>query len=117
VFTSAIRNRVFTFLRALVNGDFDAALSDTNARPQADDEPWTADRLHRHCHSTLAMRCEMFFMTLATRPIADKNRIGRNSSRIPTLHRGHLSVHDCQGRETQGNRQRDKRILFHKSVH
>ena len=43
-FTAAIRNRIFAFLRALVSGDFETALS---IAPSADDEPWTADRLRR----------------------------------------------------------------------
>ncbi len=43
-FTAAIRNRIFTFLRALVSGDLDAALAAATA---ADDEPWTGDRLRR----------------------------------------------------------------------
>ncbi len=43
-FTAAIRNRIFAFLRALVSGDFETALS---IAPSADDEPWTTDRLRR----------------------------------------------------------------------
>ncbi len=46
-FTAAIRNRIFTFLRALVSGDLEAALASVNAQPSSDDEPWTADRLRR----------------------------------------------------------------------
>ena len=46
-FTAAIRNRIFTFLRALVSGDLEAAVSAANRMPSADDEPWTADRLRR----------------------------------------------------------------------
>jgi hypothetical protein len=44
-FTAAIRNRIFTFLRALTSGDFDAALAITNA--PASGEAWTTDRLRR----------------------------------------------------------------------
>ena len=43
-FTAAIRNRIFAFLRALLSGDLETALS---IAPSADDEPWTADRLRR----------------------------------------------------------------------
>ena len=47
-FTAAIRNGIFTFLRALVSGDFEAALatlSAEDAAPASDHEPWTAERL------------------------------------------------------------------------
>jgi hypothetical protein len=43
-FTAAIRNRIFTFLRALISGDFDAALAVVLSPA---DEPWTAERLRR----------------------------------------------------------------------
>ena len=46
-FTAAIRNRIFTFLRALLSGDLGAALAISNAQSSPDDEPWTADRLRR----------------------------------------------------------------------
>jgi len=46
-FTAAIRNRIFTFLRALVGGEFDVALEAVNEPGTADDEPWTPERL-RH---------------------------------------------------------------------
>jgi Domain of unknown function (DUF3516) len=46
-FTAAIRNRIFTFLRALVSGDLEGSLSAVNARPSTEDEPWTVDRLRR----------------------------------------------------------------------
>ena len=46
-FTAAIRNRIFTFLRALASGDIEAALATVNAPPSAEDEPWTAERLRR----------------------------------------------------------------------
>jgi len=47
-FTAAIRNRIFTFLRALVSGDFETALASLSAEsavPSPDEAPWTADRL------------------------------------------------------------------------
>ncbi len=47
-FTAAIRNRIFTFLRALLSEDFEATLAIANGLPPADDESaWTADRLMR----------------------------------------------------------------------
>jgi hypothetical protein len=46
-FTAAIRNRIFTFLRALIGCDFDAALALASANALAEDEPWTADRLRQ----------------------------------------------------------------------
>jgi superfamily II RNA helicase len=44
-FTASIRNRIFTFLRALVSGDFDTALASVNAHPSAGVESWTVERL------------------------------------------------------------------------
>ena len=46
-FTAAIRNRIFTFLRTLISGDFETALAIPNASPSDSDEPWTAERLRR----------------------------------------------------------------------
>ncbi|MES2570836.1 MAG: DUF3516 domain-containing protein, partial [Verrucomicrobiota bacterium] len=46
-FTSEIRNRIFTFLRALVSGDFEPALDALSSREQPEGEPWTADRLRQ----------------------------------------------------------------------
>ena len=42
-FTAAIRTRIFIFLRALINEDWDGALA--TLTPPAVGEPWTADRL------------------------------------------------------------------------
>jgi hypothetical protein len=44
-FTAAIRNRIFSFLRALASNDCETALSFITHPPAA--EPWTADRLRR----------------------------------------------------------------------
>ncbi len=44
-FTAAIRTRVFAFLRALVNEDFDTALAALASPTDADGQPWTPDRL------------------------------------------------------------------------
>jgi hypothetical protein len=57
-FTAAIRNRIFTFLRGLVVGDYETALANLSATPadgapepqqsvttDADGQPWTAARL------------------------------------------------------------------------
>ena len=47
-FTAAIRNHIFTFLRALLSEDFEASLAIANGLPPAEDEStWTADRLAR----------------------------------------------------------------------
>src|ERR1043165_7770684 len=82
------------------------------------------DGFHRHRHPTLSMRCELFFMTLTARLIAGKNSVGWNSSRVPTLHRGHLAAnfarlkdHNCERRKTECNHHRDKRILFPPFLH
>ena len=44
-FTGAIRNRIFTFLRALAAGDCEQALATVPSSVQSDAEPWTAARL------------------------------------------------------------------------
>jgi superfamily II RNA helicase len=44
-FTAVIRNRIFTFLRALLSEDFEAALAVSNAPASPDYESWSADRL------------------------------------------------------------------------
>jgi superfamily II DNA/RNA helicase len=44
-FTAAIRNRVFSFLRGLVIGDFEQALAGLDSVKDADDQPWSATRL------------------------------------------------------------------------
>jgi len=47
VFAAAIRTQIFTFLRALANGDLETALATTSGTPPPDDEPWTTDRLRQ----------------------------------------------------------------------
>jgi superfamily II RNA helicase len=44
-FTAMIRNRVFTFLRGLVIGEFEQALAALASPDQPDGQPWTASRL------------------------------------------------------------------------
>jgi len=44
-FTAAIRQRLFTFLRGLVNEDFEAALAGLDSPNDADGQSWTAERL------------------------------------------------------------------------
>jgi hypothetical protein len=44
-FTAAIRNRIFTFLRAIAIGDYDAALACLSSPEQPGGEPWTTERL------------------------------------------------------------------------
>src|SRR6185436_9346992 len=46
-FTAAIRNHIFTFLRALLSGDLEAALASATAQRSSEDEPWTTDRLRQ----------------------------------------------------------------------
>jgi superfamily II RNA helicase len=46
-FTAAIRNRVFTFLRGLVNREFEQAIADLSSPQNLDGQPWTADRLQQ----------------------------------------------------------------------
>jgi hypothetical protein len=49
------------------------------------------------------MRSKMFFVTLATRLIANENGIDRYASRVPTPHTTHLGFHD----NAQYNHDRD----------
>lgn len=44
-FTAAIRNRIFTFLRGLVIGDYEQAVANLNSPMDPDGRPWTAVRL------------------------------------------------------------------------
>lgn len=44
-FTAAIRTRVFSFLRGLVNGDYELALSQLNSIAQPDGSNWTPEQL------------------------------------------------------------------------
>ena len=44
-FTAAIRNRIFSFLRGLVNADFDQALTHLSSPDDPEGQPWTAERL------------------------------------------------------------------------
>jgi superfamily II RNA helicase len=44
-FTAAIRNRVFTFLRGLVIGDFEQAIAHLSSSNDPDGQPWTPERL------------------------------------------------------------------------
>jgi len=44
-FTAAIRNRIFTFLRGLVIGDFETAVANLATPQDADGQPWTTERL------------------------------------------------------------------------
>ena len=44
-FTASIRNRIFSFLRGLINGDFEQALTYLSALTSPDGQPWTAERM------------------------------------------------------------------------
>jgi superfamily II RNA helicase len=44
-FTAAIRNRVFSFLRGLVNTDYEQALTYLSSSQDSDGQPWTPERL------------------------------------------------------------------------
>jgi superfamily II RNA helicase len=46
-FTAAIRQRIFTFLRGLVNEDFESAIGGLDSPNDADSQPWTAERLQQ----------------------------------------------------------------------
>jgi superfamily II RNA helicase len=46
-FTAAIRNRIFTFLRGLVNLDFEQAIANLTSPQDSDGAPWTAQRLQQ----------------------------------------------------------------------
>jgi len=46
-FTAAIRNRIFTFLRGLIIGDYEQAIANLNSPADPDGQPWTATRLQQ----------------------------------------------------------------------
>jgi len=46
-FTAAIRNKIFTFLRSLIIGDFEQALTVLVTPQDPDGQPWTPDRLKK----------------------------------------------------------------------
>jgi hypothetical protein len=46
-FTAAIRNRIFSFLRGLVNADFEQALTYLSTPEDPDGQPWTSERLQK----------------------------------------------------------------------
>ncbi len=53
-FTAAIRNRIFSFLRGLVNDDPDQALTYLTSSQDAEGQPWTAPRLRNTMESYYA---------------------------------------------------------------
>jgi superfamily II RNA helicase len=46
-FTAAIRNRIFSFLRGLVNADFEQALTYLSTPQDPEGQPWTSERLQQ----------------------------------------------------------------------
>jgi hypothetical protein len=46
-FTGSIRNRVFSFLRGLAIGDFEAAIANLSSPQDAEGQPWTTARLEQ----------------------------------------------------------------------
>ncbi|HEX8310754.1 MAG TPA: DUF3516 domain-containing protein, partial [Chthoniobacteraceae bacterium] len=46
-FTALVRNRIFTFLRALTSSDVESALAEVNSFPAPEEEPWTLERLRK----------------------------------------------------------------------
>jgi superfamily II RNA helicase len=46
-FTAAIRNRIFGFLRGLVNADYEQAITYLSSPQDAEGQPWTASRLQQ----------------------------------------------------------------------
>ncbi len=46
-FTASIRNRIFSFLRGLVNADFEQTLTQLSSPQDPDGQPWTAERLQQ----------------------------------------------------------------------
>jgi superfamily II RNA helicase len=53
-FTAAIRNRLFTFLRGLVVGDYEQAIAKLDSPLDAEGQPWTAARLKQLMDAYLA---------------------------------------------------------------
>jgi hypothetical protein len=53
-FTAAIRNRLFTFLRGLVVGDYEQAIAKLDSPLDTEGQPWTAARLKQLMDAYLA---------------------------------------------------------------
>jgi hypothetical protein len=53
-FTAAIRNRVFTFLRGLMIGDFEQAIAQMDSPQDAEGESWTPERIGQAMDGYLA---------------------------------------------------------------
>jgi superfamily II RNA helicase len=53
-FTASIRNRMFSFLRGLVNQDYEQALTYLNSPEDGDGQPWTPARLDECCEKYYA---------------------------------------------------------------
>ncbi len=53
-FTAAIRNRIFTFLRGLIIGDFEQAIAHLDSPLDVNDESWTPERLKQAMADYLA---------------------------------------------------------------
>ena len=53
-FTAAIRNRIFSFLRGLVNADFEQAITYLSSSEDAEGHPWTSERLRQILDSYFA---------------------------------------------------------------
>jgi superfamily II RNA helicase len=58
-FTAAIRNRIFTFLRGLVNGDFEQALMHLSLVEDSNGQPWTAARLEQQVEAFFADHAQL----------------------------------------------------------
>jgi hypothetical protein len=46
-FTALVRHRIFTFLRGLVNADYEQALANLTEPMDPDGQPWTAERMEK----------------------------------------------------------------------
>ena len=77
----------------------------------------SSHRLHSYCHSTLAVRRDLLFMTLSTRLIADESSVGWDSPGVPTPHRIRLPAGDDDGHYTQCEHSRDQQVLFDPFTH
>lgn len=75
-FTSVIRNQIFSFLRGLVNRDFDQALAHMHTTEDADGQAWTAERLK--------LRLDAFFLDHERIRLDPEARNSRNTYVLPS---------------------------------
>src|SRR6185369_17053475 len=76
-----------------------------------------ANGFHRLGHASIAMRREMFFVTLAPCLITNEYGVDRHASGVPAPHTAHLPIHHHDRDQPQHYHDRAQRRLFHTFTH